>query len=226
MNDLVALIGFKKNEIIKALSESIGLIVRGQNSVVVILKSSRVFNFHSEPEKDRHIFMWTICGSVSEARAFEVELRHFLSVFSDTFSERDLNIHLLQDFVAGYLKQKFYDDKSAEPVALEFILGGILELNMIRHMVFYIINHSGDSEILEQKKNNISIVGGGNNEEKRELFDNLSNLGTKKLPAKQIIKKIRPFLKKYRGDFFTSSFVIINKKASNKKKSDSRSKRQ
>ena len=226
MNNLISLINFKKNEIIQALSGNVGLVVRGQNFVVVILKSPHIFNFHREPEKNKHISIWAICGSVSDMRTFEVELQHFLSAFSDTFSERDLNIYLLQDFIAGYLKHKFYDDKSAEPVALEFILGGILELHKVRHMIVYIINHRGDSEIIDQKANNISLVGGGNNEDRKKLFDNLSKLGAEKLSAKQLIKKLRLNLKKYRGDFSASAFVFIDKKFPDKYGGGSKVKRQ
>ncbi len=212
MNDLVTLFNFKNDKILKALSGNIGLVVRGQNSVAVVLKSPHIFNFYRQPEENKHIFIWAICGSISDMRVFEVELERFLSVFSDTFSGRDLNINLIQDFITGYLKHKFYDDKSAEPVALEFILGGVFE----RHMVFYIINYEGSSEVLDQKANNISLVGGGNNEDKKELLDNLSKLGTERVSAKQIIKKIGPYLRKYSGDFFALTFTVTDKKLRHK----------
>lgn len=213
MNSIVALIRFKKDEILDSLSKSVGLVVRDKKSVTVtvtvILKSPHIFNFDRISKKNSHIFIWAICGSVSDKRGFEIELQRFQSIFADTFSERDLNIRLFQDFISGYLKHKFYDRKSAEPVALELILGGIFE----RHMIFYTINHEGNSEPLNQKTANIDLIGGGDDKNRKELLDLLSKLGLEKLSAKEIVKKIRPHLKRYRGNFAASTFTVPDKKS-------------
>lgn len=214
MNNLVSLINFKKNKIVNTLSESIGLAVRGKKSLAILIKSPHIFSFYKIPEKDHYIFIWAICGSVSDKRSFEIELSSFMSKFADFFSERDLNFYLLQDFITNYLKHKLYDIKSAESVSLEFILGGIFE----QFMLFHTINHAGDSEPLNPEMADISLIGGEDEENRRELLNNLSKLDLEKLSAEEIIKKIRPYLGKYRGNFGASAFTIIDKKSRNKNK--------
>lgn len=214
MNNLVSLINFKKNKIVNTLSESIGLVVRGKKSLAIIIKSPHIFSFYKMLEKNRYVFIWAICGSVSDKRSFEIELSSFLSKFADFFSERDLNFYLLQDFIANYLKHKLYDIKSAESVSLEFILGGIFE----QFMLFHTINHAGDSEPLNPEMADISLIGGGDEENRREFLDNLSKLNLKKLSAEEIIKKVGPHLRKYHGDFGALAFTIIDKKPHNKNK--------
>ena len=208
MSYTAGIIDFKRNEILSSLSKNVGLIIRGKQCMVVILKSRHTLAFQKSSEEKNHIFVWAIGGSESDIRNYKTEINHFLAGFSNIFSKRDLNIQAVHDFTTSYLKYKFYNTKSAEPAILELILGELLENSML----FYTINHAGGSGLLFQQGAGIDVIGCGDDDAKRKLIDKLSILKMENLTAEEIFKKVRPNLKSYSGQFYGSAFVIEDKK--------------
>jgi hypothetical protein len=171
--------------------------------VVVIIKSRYTLAIYELPETNKHIFIWAVGGSESDIRNYKIELYRFLASFSIIFSERDVNLKVIQDFTASYLRQRFYNTRSAEPTVLELILGSITNSCMI----FCTINYEGSSEPLDQSTANIAVIGSGDDNAKRELAG-LVDLKTKNLTAQKAIKKIQKILNPYTGNFYGVGFTI------------------
>ncbi|MEK7151678.1 MAG: hypothetical protein AAB784_03140 [Patescibacteria group bacterium] len=199
---------FKKKMVVDSLSKSAGLVIRGKQCMVVVLKSMHPFVFQKSPEGTDLIFIWAVSGSEADIRNYKIALNNFLAEFYSTFSKRDLNVQVVHDFTTSYLRQKFYNNKSMEPAIIEFILAEITE----NRMLFYTINHEGNSELLFQENSGIDAIGCGDSEAKRELIIKLSELKMKNLSADKIIKKTESQLKSYSGEFCGFSFIIEDKK--------------
>ena len=71
----------------------------------------------------------------------------------------------------------------------------------------------GSMHLLELIKRGYQVICliRGDDEAKRKLIGKLGNLGTQNMTAQEVIKKIRPSLKSYPGDYNGTAFVIKDK---------------
>ncbi|OGN04458.1 MAG: hypothetical protein A2831_02780 [Candidatus Yanofskybacteria bacterium RIFCSPHIGHO2_01_FULL_44_17] len=187
----------------EGLSKSVGLVIRGKDCVVIMAKAKHTTSFHELPEKHSNIFVWAVGGSELDARSYRAEYMRFVSRFSNTFSGRDLNVAVIHDFTANYLRHKLYDIKSAEPASLELIVGSVDRGSMI----FYTINYAGKAEVVDDMVSNIAAIG-SHDDNRKELLGNLVKLKTSRLTGTEIIKKVTPHMSSFSGNMAALIFTI------------------
>lgn len=203
MIDATNLLRLKEAEIKKALSKSIGLIIAEKGSVVIVTKSRNPIFFYETPEKNSHLFLWGIAGSDTNGRNFQAEFMAFLSKFRNLFSERDVNIMVARDFIGSYLRTKLYNIRSAEPTALEFILGKVCN----DHMVFFTVDYMGNFVTREDEADNVALIGayGAKTE---NLLKYIANTAIASLTYEEIQKHFEPQFKEFTGVFYEINFDI------------------
>ena len=209
------LFSLKKSLTEEALSKSIGLVIRGKDSVSVVVKSNHVASFHELPNKNSNIFVWAIGGSELDVRNFRAEYLRFISRFSSIFSRRDVTIALIHDFAANYLTSSLYDVRSIEPTSLELILGLVTQ----NSMVFYTLNYQGKGTIIDDLGENISIVGSYDSNRK-QLVEGLAKINTLNISGQETIKQITPLLRPFSGNIgaLVCTITRVREKKQNKQK--------
>jgi len=218
----------KKETINSLLADRVGLIVRGNNCVVVAIKTPVTVNilrypgegpehFSQRSGKDTKLFIWGISGSVAARRSFGIELGRFENELRNKFSYRNLNFAMLNDFISRYLRKNLYSRGSDEPLALEFILAEVASTSM----TFSIVNFDGDSRFF--RESSFALVGCTCGKEREELTKSLDSLNLSTLSARRITESIQPLLEKFRGDFFSISFSL--KERTPKRKNEPRARR-
>jgi hypothetical protein len=115
----------KRVQITELLSRQIGLIVSGKNCFLFHLNSDSSVQILRSASKKRNLFVLGLAGSIAEKRKFEAIFSNFESRFKVFFSERDLNIFVIHDFISELLRDFFFTRSSEEPMAMEFILAEI-----------------------------------------------------------------------------------------------------
>lgn len=217
---LIELVEYKRKSIGASLARSVGWVIRAKNGVVLGIKSPNIYNFRVDIHGNC-IFVWAICGSVSDKRDFESEFESFQSMLVSIFSERDLNIKMIQDFTAGYMQQNFYDIQSAKPLAAEFIIGVVSP----RGANLSLVDYEGKITRLRKDLLDINMIGGGSDEAKSKLLKELTACQFKKADTDSIIKKVEGLLKEnYDGDFGSWSFTIEKAGPTVKKNHDEKKK--
>ncbi len=204
----------EKDKNIQALfADQAGLFMGGKDCTVLALKGRNLIGISYEPESGTRLFVWGLCGSVSDKRAFENDFLSLRSQMKSRFSSRDLNVHMTYDFINAYLSAKFYDRKSDKPVAMEFIVGQVKE----HQLIFYPVGYNGITRNTE-KASDIFVIGCAGEKARQELEDKVAKLGIDKMSSDEIIEAIEPLLENYPGNFSAMGFDFKTEKPKSKPK--------
>lgn len=117
----------KRAQITELLSKQVGLIVPGKNCFLLFLSSNSSIQISRSVSKNKNLFVLGLAGSIAEKRKFEAMFGSFESRFKVLFSQRDLNILVVHDFISELLKSFFFTRSSEEPMAVEFISAEVIK---------------------------------------------------------------------------------------------------
>jgi len=205
----------KKRNADALLADKVGMVIKGKDCVVVVLKSENIIELVRMPEKGIDLSIWAVCGTTADKRKFENMFRQFESELKYYLSERDLNVKMVHDLVSSYLDARFLTRQYEKANALEFILAEITASTM----TFYVIYCDGNSCSLNDiAGTDLTIIGCGGDEKREKLRTRLKKKDFSRMRVKKIIQTVRLLLrKKYRGRFLATGFSTLKDRSCRKK---------
>lgn len=184
------------------LADSIGVIARGKDCWVIHIKSPNTVFVPIRTDSEARVFLWGLGGTETDAREFLSEFTHFLHLFKNDVSPRDINIALAGDFIGAYLAENLYKRKSERPLALEFILGQFSD----EEISFSLIDFKGENKRwgIGERFAFIGCAG----EKRNKLRRTLSGLKLRNLNAKKLAAVLKSLMGRFKGDTLFSEFTI------------------
>jgi len=195
------------------LSDRFGIVVAGKRCIVAAIKSDSLFARDSDPNSGVLLTVLGLAGSETQKRECEAELNHLESALKSTFSARDLNLFLVQDFLCCYLEQNFYSSKSEKPLALELILVEVA----VNELLVSTIKFDGEAQPFGDKSG-IRIIGCTDPEKRKKVQECFEGKNLGEMPVKELEVLVQHITTFFEGTFGMRSWNLKKKSARAPKK--------